>query len=357
VGVGIFGVLLVVGIMRLVRHAPTKVELPSQAELDRAAALLSAWPDASANLALLGDKALLFSESGRGLLMYGVEGRTWLALGDPIGDPAEQAELAWRFREIADRHGGWPVFYEVGANRLPLYLDMGLKLLKVGEEARVPLAGFSLDGPNRRTLRQTQRRMARDGVRFEVLPADQVPSILPELRLVSDAWLREKGTREKGFSLGRFDESYVARFPVGVARLQGRIIAFANVWVSGGKIELSVDLMRHRPEAPAAVMQYLLTELMLWGRAQGYQFFLLGMAPLSGFEPRERAPLWSRLVGFLYRHGEHFYNFQGLRAYKDRFDPVWEPRYLASPTGLALPVILANIAALISGGLKGIVTR
>jgi phosphatidylglycerol lysyltransferase len=343
--------------MRLVRHAPTKVELPSQAELDRAAALLSAWPDASANLALLGDKALLFSESGRGLLMYGVEGRTWLALGDPIGDPAEQAELAWRFREIADRHGGWPVFYEVGANRLPLYLDMGLKLLKVGEEARVSLTGFSLDGPNRRTLRQTQRRMARDGVRFEVLPADQVPSILPELRLVSDAWLREKGTREKGFSLGRFDESYVARFPVGVARLQGRIIAFANVWVSGGKVELSVDLMRHRPEAPAAVMQYLLTELMLWGRAQGYQFFLLGMAPLSGFEPRERAPLWSRLVGFLYRHGEHFYNFQGLRAYKDRFDPVWEPRYLASPTGLALPVILANIAALISGGLKGIVTR
>jgi len=115
--------------------------------------------------------------------------------------------------------------------------------------------------------------------------------------------------------------------------------------------------MRYGPDAPTGVMQYLFGELMLWGRAEGYEFFGLGMAPLSGLEPRALAPLWSRVGAFMYRHGEHFYNFQGLREYKEKFDPLWEPRYLASPGGVALPRILTNVAALISGGLRGVLAK
>jgi phosphatidylglycerol lysyltransferase len=81
------------------------------------------------------------------------------------------------------------------------------------------------------------------------------------------------------------------------------------------------------------------------------------MAPLSGFEVRALAPVWSRIGGLVFRQGEHFYNFRGLRQYKEKFDPYWEPRYLASPAGLALPRILAHIASLISGGLRGVVSK
>jgi phosphatidylglycerol lysyltransferase len=81
------------------------------------------------------------------------------------------------------------------------------------------------------------------------------------------------------------------------------------------------------------------------------------MAPLSGFEHHRLAPLWNRLGAMLFRHGEHFYNFQGLRAFKEKFDPVWEPRYLASAGGFATPFVLTDVAALISGGLAGVVTR
>jgi phosphatidylglycerol lysyltransferase len=104
-------------------------------------------------------------------------------------------------------------------------------------------------------------------------------------------------------------------------------------------------------------MDYLFLELMLWGRSAGYRWFSLGMAPFSGFDVRTLAPLWNRAGAFLFRQGEHFYNFQGVRQYKDKFDPVWEPRYLASPGGLALPRILANVAALVSGGLSGVVRK
>jgi phosphatidylglycerol lysyltransferase len=115
--------------------------------------------------------------------------------------------------------------------------------------------------------------------------------------------------------------------------------------------------MRYEPAAPHGSMEYIFIQLMLWGKAQGYQWFNVGMAPLSGFERRALAPLWSRVGALVYAHAEHFYNFQGLRRYKDKFDPTWTPKYLASPGGLALPRILLNTATLVSRGLGGVVAK
>lgn len=355
--VGSVAVLLLFGAARLLRRARTEPARPGPAEVDEAAAVASGSPSTEAYLAVLGDKALLFAPSRRGFLMYGVQGRSWVAMGDPVGPPEEGRELAWEFHGLADRHGGWTVFYEVGPENLPLYLDLGLTPMKIGEEARVPLGGFSLEGSARKGLRAARNRVEREGCRFEVVPPDGVGRLLPELREVSDAWLAAKTAREKGFSLGFFDEAYLRRFPCALVRREGRLVAFANLWPGGGGEELSIDLMRHAPEAPGGVMDYLFAEIMGWGREQGYRWFSLGMAPLAGFEDRALAPAWSRFGAFLFRHGENFYNFQGLRAYKAKFDPVWEPRYLVSPGGLALPRILLDVAALIAGGLRGVVAK
>ena len=221
----------------------------------------------------------------------------------------------------------------------------------------LPLAGFSLEGAKQKGLRYTYRRLTREGCAFEVVPATEVPGLLPELRQISNAWLAAKKTREKGFSLGRFDEEYLLNFPVAVVRRQGAVIAFANLWPGADRQELSIDLMRFAAAAPSGVMEYLFIHLLLWGRKAGYQTFDLGMAPLSGMENRPFAPLWNRLGAVIFQHGEHFYNFEGLREYKEKFNPVWEPRYLACPGGLALPRILLNVVALISGGLKGVVSK
>lgn len=356
------GLLVAAGLARLLRPATPRPAPPSADDLVRVQALVATAPRTYAHLALLGDKALLFrgdpAGPPRAFLMYGVEGRSWVALGDPVGPPSDARELAWRFRELSDRHAGWTVFYEVGAENLPLYLDLGLSLLKLGEEARVPLTTFSLEGGARKGLRQTHRRVEHAGAQFAIVPPSEVPALLPELAAVSDAWLVEKNTREKGFSLGFFQPDYLRRGPVAVVRCNDRIVAFANLLCGAGRDELSIDLMRQRPhDAPSGVMDYLFLELMLWGRAEGYRWFSLGMAPFSGFDVRTLAPLWNRAGAFLFRQGEHFYNFQGVRQYKEKFDPVWEPRYLASPGGLALPRILANVAALVSGGITGVVGK
>jgi phosphatidylglycerol lysyltransferase len=345
-----------VALARLVRPASVTIVRPSAAEVGRALSIVERTGRTGGYLAALGDKSLLF-DGGDAFLMYGTAGRSWVALGDPVGEPAARSALAWRFRELAARHDGWPVFYEVGRESLPLCIEMGLSLMKLGEEARVPLESFSLEGGGRKGLRRTVRDVEREGCGFEVLPPDAVEPLLPRLAAVSEAWLAEKRTREKSFSLGRFDASYLRRFPLAIVRRDGEILAFANVWPSAAREELSADLMRYSPGAPHGVMEYLVVQLMLWGRAEGYRWFNLGMAPLSGLVGRALAPLWSRIGVLLYRHGERFYNFRGLRQYKEKFDPVWEPRYLASPGGLTRLRVLLDIAALVSGGAGGVVGK
>ena len=342
---------------KLLRPAPPK-PLPSrQQDLERALPIVSGSDRTYANLALLDDKSLLFSPKGTAFVMYGVEGRSWISMGDPVGQEEEWPELLWSFRELCDRHGGWTVFYEVGSENLHLYLDLDLTFLKLGEEARVPLEKFSLEGGARKGLRHTYRKLEKEGCVFELIPAERVPTFLPEFKAISDAWLSQKNTREKGFSLGFFDENYLKRFPAGIIRKEGSVLAFANVWQGAKKEELSIDLMRFAPDSPPSVMEYLFIHLMLWGKQDGYRWFNLGMAPLSGLESHELAPLWNRLGAFVFRHGEHFYNLQGLRQYKDKFDPEWRAKYLASPGGFAVPRILANIASLISGGMEGVITK
>ena len=190
-----------------------------------------------------------------------------------------------------------------------------------------------------------------------MLPPGAVTDGAMPYKEISDQWLASKSGSEKGFSMGFFSETYLDRYPMAVVRQHGRMMAFANVWQGAGREELSLDLMRYRPEAPHSIMEYLFLQIMLWGKTDGYRWFNLGMAPLSGFETRSLAPVWSRLGGFVYRYGEHFYNFKGIRNYKEKFTPVWHPKYLACPGGISLPRTLADVSLLISGGVKGLLIR
>ncbi len=339
-------------VLRLMAPARTSPPLPQAGDLARALPVIRASPDTSANLALLGDKALLFSESGNSFLMYGVSRRSWVAMGDPIGRPDEREDLVWRFRELCDRAGAWSVFYEVSAEQLSTYIDAGLALSKLGEEARVPLQAFSLEGSARASLRQAHRRAERDGLQFSVVPVEQGAAWMPALRRVSDDWLATRSVAEKGFSLGRFSEAYLRYFPLAIVEHADDVVAFANVWEGGDREELSIDLMRHSSAAPKSVMDFLFVEVMLWGKAQGYRWFNLGMAPLAGLDAHRLAPTWHKLGRLIHRYGEDFYNFEGLRQYKEKFQPEWRPRYLAAPGRLALPRVLIDVTTLISGGVS-----
>jgi phosphatidylglycerol lysyltransferase len=362
--VGAVAAILLFSVRKLLMTPVGPEARPTADELACVARIVERSPRTSAMLALLGDKRFLFSPDSSAFVMYSTQAQSLVAMGDPVGAEPARAELVWSFRELAERHRYKAVFYEV--EDLSLYLDAGFLLLKLGEEARVPLGDFSLEGGARKGLRQSHQRVARDGCSFEIVPAEAVASHMPELRAVSDAWLAQKSAKEKGFSLGFFDEEYLERFPCALVRRSGAIVAFANVWSSGDKQELSIDLMRYRADvsraasskpastdaaapvcAPSSVMEYLFVELMLWGRREGYAWFNLGMAPLSGIPQRRLAPVWNRATGLVFRYGEQFYGFEGLRRFKQKFHPVWRPKYLATLGWITLPGILRDLFQLI----------
>ncbi|RPH60895.1 MAG: DUF2156 domain-containing protein, partial [Acidobacteria bacterium] len=263
--VGVIAAIALFALHRLIRLMRRDALPPPGADVDRARPVVERSVWTYANLVLRGDKALLFSKAGDAFLMYGRKGRSWIAMGDPIGSEEGVRELVQRFRDLCDRFGAKCVFFEVRPERRTLYTDLGLSLTQLGEEARVELSQFTLDIPAHKDLRQARAKLLRSGCRFEILPRDAVTAVLPALGRISDAWLAKKATREKSFSNASFDARYLTQFPVAVVRRGDEMIAFANLWLGAGKEELSVDLMRHLPDAPNGTMDFLFSALMLWG--------------------------------------------------------------------------------------------
>ena len=265
----------------------------------------------------------------------------------------------WSFIELADRHGGKVAFYQIPPSSLPLYLDAGLEVFKLGEMARVFLPSFSLEGSTRADLRYALKRGERDGLRFEMIPRERVASVIDEIEGISDEWLvRCAGEREKRFSVAAFHRDYVLSQPIALLRQNGEAVAFATVMTTDLREEVTVGLMRHKPGAASRyAMEYLFIRLIQYFRDQGYRSFSLGMVPLSGLRAHRLAPRWHRVARVIWLLGRRFYNFQGLRTFKGKFDPVWEPRYLAASGWFGRYLALIDIASLIGGGMRVVTGR
>ncbi len=347
----ILGIVAVTSLFGREIPAAVRTEIPECVER-----LVMESEDTEAQISLTGDKQFLIAPDESAFIAYADTGNAIISKGEPVGDDKAGKQLVWQLREMADREGKLCAFYSVSTKYLPTFLDLGLSILKIGEVARVPLKDFSLDGKSRKRFRQAKNRAEREGYVFEIIPKEDLAPVLPELRAISDHWLEQKAGAEKGFALGGFDDDYLSYFDHAVLRNgeTGQIMAFANLFQGGHKSELSLDLMRYEPDSPSFVMDALFAEMMSWGAEQGFHWFSLGAAPFSGIENRQFASLWNRIGGFVYEHGEQFYHFEGLRAFKQKFDPEWSPNYLASPGGLAAPRILYEVNILISGGLRGL---
>ncbi|MFN3457361.1 MAG: phosphatidylglycerol lysyltransferase domain-containing protein, partial [Novosphingobium sp.] len=326
---------------------PPAPPLPHAEEWGAIRRILATADRTEAMLAMTGDKRFLISRAGDAFLMYQIEGATWVVMGDPVGAQESWEELLWQIRDMSHRQQGRLLLYEATSAVLEIAIGLGLQIVKYGEEALIDLAAFTLDTPDMRSVRKSEKVAARAGASFRIIPAAAVPVIMDELEAVSDQWLASRNGREKGFSLGFFDRAYMECFDVAVVMHEGRVVAFANLWLTAGKEEASVDLMRHADDAPRGTMDFLFANLLLWAKAQGYRQFTMGMVPLSGIEGRRLAPAWARAAALVFRHGERFYGFRGLRAYKEKFCPRWRTRYLAGPQDVAMLQALRDVARLI----------
>ena len=331
-----------------------RLELPDRAELERARTLYAAHGGGEfAHLTFMADKHLFWAADHQAVIAYGCIRDRLVALGSPCGSDAGIDRAILDFRHFADAQDRVPVFYEVLEPDLSRYHDHGFDLFKLGELALVRLEEFSLAGKRWEDLRQASNRAAKERLTFELAQPPFDTALLTDLERVSDAWLADKDGNEKGFSLGRFDREYFSWSPLALMRRDGELIAFANVlppYGPGG--HASVDLMRHVADTPRSTMDFLFAKVMQWAKDQGYEIFSLGMAPLSRVGDNPYARVNERLAALAFQYGNRFYNYQGVRKYKDKFKPEWIGAYLAYPRGLWVPGLLVDVAALVSGGYR-----
>jgi phosphatidylglycerol lysyltransferase len=336
------------GYATLMLFRPVLVRQPaSAAERERAAEIVAQWGHTSlARFTLLPDKSYFLSPGGS-VVAFVTKGRTAVALGDPIGPPDDVAPALHEFQGFCRRNDWAPAFYQVLPEQEITYRQAGFTLLHIGDEAVVDLPGFSLEGGGFRSVRRAVNTLTKGGYRAEFHAAPLPDPLLRELRHVSDEWLSLMHGREKRFSLGWFEEDYLRGTPVLVVRApDGRAIAFANLLPEYQKNECTADMMRRLCEVPPGTMDFLFVSLLQWAREQGYDSFNLGLSALSGVGAAPDDPRAERALHFLYEHVDQFYNFKGLHAFKDKFDPRWEPRYLAYPSASSLPgLALALIRA------------
>jgi phosphatidylglycerol lysyltransferase len=351
--IGASTLVLGIAVWRLLRPAPGDPPPPTADEMVRAEAIIRDQDEAEAMLALMGDKRFLFSRSGQSMLMYGKHGRSWIALFDPIGRDDERRELIRRFIDLADDHGGRAAFHEVRAETLPLYLDAGLKVMKIGEEARIALPNFSLEGGRWADLRNTLKRGEHEGFTVEFSGPPAAPSLMAELQAISDAWLRGRRSHEMAFSVAGFADAFISKQNLAFLRRGGKTVAFVSLMTTARQSEAAIGVMRHLTDAPPYAMRFLFTRVILHLKEAGFEQLSLGMAPLAGLEQTPLSSHWHRIAGLLWAKGNRLYNFQGLRAFKEKFHPAWEPRYQAASGSVGPFLALVDVTVLTHPGPSG----
>lgn len=342
--VGIFG--LSFALVTLLRPVLER-QVASPAERRRAHEIVSAYGRTPlAQLALLPDKSYLFVHDC--VVAYRLVGDVVVALGDPVGPAAQVPAAIHAFAEKAAENDWSPAFYQVLPDYLDAYRGEGFSAARIGQEAVVDAQGFSLSGKRFRVERNLMNRLGSEGFSAVYYPPPLQPSLVSALRDVSDAWLLHTGGSEMAFSLGWFDEEYLRGCGVmTVEGPDGAIEAFANLLAEPAANGMTIDLMRYRPSAPDGVMDFAFVRMIEWAREQGYATFNLGFSALSGTGDEE--PGVERVLRLVYQYGNRFYSFKGLFAFKNKFRPEWEPRYLVYRDAPTLPGVFAAVVRANSG--------
>lgn len=294
------------------------------------------------------DKVFFFSSTGQGVVSYGVAVATAVALGDPVAtNAAEFGRVLDEFLDFCDANGWRVAFHQVPPTYLEVYAARGLSSLKIGEDAVVDLERFTLQGHAMKSLRSAVNRFDRQGYQAVFRSPPQPDELLAQLREVSNQWLTIAGRRERTFTLGQFKDDYIRSSAVmTIENKEGRVVAFANLIPDGVPGEATIDLMRHRVDAPNGAMDVLFVRLFEQSQELGYRHFALGMAPFAAIGTESGSPGLERGLNLLAEHLDHFFSYRGLRAYKAKFDPEWEPRYLVYQSEIALPIVTLALARL-----------
>ncbi|PMC35133.1 hypothetical protein CJ195_20285 [Bacillus sp. UMB0899] len=295
------------------------------------------------HLLFLEDKQVFLAQNDSVLISYKQMGKKLFVLGDPIGDEERLEDGLEEFFQFALKQRLTPIFYQASERYTASHKKRGYRLFKIGEEAKVNLTNFVIEGKKFSNMRNIRNKFTKEGYSFSVVHPPFSKELMEEMQFVSDEWLHDR--KEKGFSVSSFSEDYIGNFSVSLFRdPNGCLLAFASLPSDyQQKQAISIDLMRYRKHSPRATMDMVFISTILWAKEKGYSICSLGMSPLSNVGIEPNSPYPEKIARYAFLNGCKFYNFKGLRKFKGKFATNWTPRYLVYKKSLLFFLIIQLI--------------
>jgi lysyl-tRNA synthetase class 2 len=349
--VGIISLLTLFGVAAVVfRPLRPPQTFPSASTRALAAELVRRHgSDTLAYFKLRRDKHYLFAPDGAAFLGYRVENGVLLVSGDPVGPSSALPSLLRQLGDFAERRGLSVAAVGVSEGLRPLFEQLGLSSLYMGDEAIVDTDAFSLEGRAIRKVRQSVSRLGKAGFTATLHDLSRLDeSVLSELEVVAASW--RDGAPERGFSmaLDRLRCDNTRDTVVVVARdASGRLRGFLQFVPSYGRAAMSLSAMRRERNTPNGLTEFLIVQAIELTRERGIRELSLNFAAFARVIHSPAGVMERGLRRFMLL-ADRFFQIESLYRFNAKFDPRWEPRYLMFEGVRKLP--RAALAALWAEG-------
>ncbi|HSS93444.1 MAG TPA: phosphatidylglycerol lysyltransferase domain-containing protein, partial [Candidatus Dormibacteraeota bacterium] len=332
--------LVLFALVQLLR--PVLAPRAAAQDRERVHRLLKVWGrNHISHLAVFGAESYHWFDE-EGCVAYSLEGRTALALGEPICPPELVKSGLEAFVTYCERQDWIPAFYQVDSE--PDFRELDFTLVPIGSEAVIQTQPFDLNGKERRDLRYAVKRCEKEQVRFAFMPGpDALAAHSQSLQEVSGKWLHSRRGPELSYSLGTLSTLTDPDITVGLAfSAAGRLEAFVSWLPVPVRKGWTLDLMRRRPDSVYGVMEALIVRSIEQAAGGGVAEVSLGVAPRV--IPAGDAPgAADRALRAMFWGLDRFERSRTLHHFKAKFNPCWEDRYLALPGAATLPEVLVAL--------------
>ena len=296
------------------------------------------------------DKLLFFSDKFEAFIAYRIANGFAIVLEEPVCDDDAKIAVLQEFDRHCNKMGLRTAFYRVDEASISYFTYLKKQKLLIGQEAALELDKFTLEGRDKKSLRNGLNSLRRKGYFTSICHPPLQKELVAELKLVSDEWLMQQGKKEMVFSQGVFDENEIAQQDVIIIRDEtGKLKAFLNVIPDFAPEECTYDLIRKTADAPGGCMDALIIELVKYALEKKLKWLNLGLVPMAGIKQPENTA--ERLILYAYEKIKRFRHYIGLREFKEKYATTWVNKYLVYENDfdlIQLPAALIKVMQLSS---------
>lgn len=275
-----------------------------------------------------------FGDDGESVVGYVTSKGVRVVAGAPVCSEESLPDVAATFEAEARAHGEKVCYFGAEGRLDRLYGN-------ARDHAKVSLGGQPVWHParwssivNKKTSLRAQFNRARNkGVTIREWSVQEAHNNA-ELRDCLNEWLATKGLPPLHFVIEPETLERLENRRIFVAEQNSRVAAFLILSPVPTRSGWLTEQFPHRPQAPNGTVELMMDQAIGKLGEEGFEYVTLGISPLSYRSKLEDTsnPAWLKLtLAWMRKHGQRFYNFDGLDHFKSKLMPeYWEPVYAIS---------------------------